>query len=161
MVKQKVRPEYILLLAILFTILDQIGKYWSGIYLSRGIPQDWIPNLVEFQLITNTGTAFSLLESSNYLLGLISFAVILSLIAWILLIRVNRLWQGLAIALLLGGTLGNGLDRWRLGFVIDFLALIRIDFPIFNEADVAINLAIICFTLNCFSYYERRKDDRG
>jgi cytochrome c-550 len=51
-------------------------------------------------------------------------------------------------ACLLGGTLGNGWDRWRLGYVVDFLALVPINFPIFNGADIAINLAVLCFGLD-------------
>ena len=47
-----------------------------------------------------------------------------------------------------GGAAGNGLDRWRLGAVVDFLAFVPIQFPVFNVADVAINLAVLCFLLH-------------
>ena len=60
-------------------------------------------------------------------------------------------WQALAAAALLGGTVGNGIDRWRLGHVVDFLALEPIDFPIFNAADVAINLAVLCFAIDLWT----------
>ena len=50
--------------------------------------------------------------------------------------------------LVLGGAIGIGLDRWRLGYVIDFLALVPISFPVFNLADVAINLAVLCFAID-------------
>jgi signal peptidase II len=43
---------------------------------------------------------------------------------------------------------GNGIDRWRAGAVVDFLEFIPIHFPIFNLADVAINLAVACFLLD-------------
>ena len=58
--------------------------------------------------------------------------------------------QGLGIAFLLGGTIGNGLDRWRIGHVTDFLELIPIDFPIFNGADMAINIGAILFIIDAF-----------
>ena len=57
-------------------------------------------------------------------------------------------WASLALGFLLGGALGNGFDRWRLGAVMDFLALVPIQFPVFNLADVAINLAVLCFVLH-------------
>jgi signal peptidase II len=57
-------------------------------------------------------------------------------------------WNGLALGLLLGGAVGNGIDRWRAGAVVDFLEFIPIHFPIFNLADVAINLAVACFLLD-------------
>ena len=50
--------------------------------------------------------------------------------------------------LLLGGAIGNGLDRWRLGQVVDFLEFVPISFPVFNGADVAINLAVACLVLD-------------
>jgi signal peptidase II len=61
------------------------------------------------------------------------------------------------MAFLLGGTIGNGLDRWRLGYVIDFLALVPIDFPVFNAADIAINLAVLCFGLDLLSTRENAR----
>jgi signal peptidase II len=60
----------------------------------------------------------------------------------------ERTRQALALGLLLGGAAGNGLDRWRLGSVVDFLALVPVPFPVFNLADVAINLAVVAFVLD-------------
>ena len=59
----------------------------------------------------------------------------------------------------MGGTLGNGLDRWRLGYVVDFLALVPINFPIFNGADIAINLAVLCFGLDL--WLNRQNGEHG
>jgi len=63
----------------------------------------------------------------------------------------------LAAALVLAGALGNGLDRWRLGAVIDFLELVPIHFPIFNVADVAINAAVVCFLLDAWQQRPRHR----
>ena len=62
-----------------------------------------------------------------------------------------------AISMIMGGALGNGLDRWRLGSVVDFLALVPVPFPVFNLADVAINLAVLFFLLHLSR--PRRSDD--
>ena len=99
----------------------------------------------------NTGAAFSVLQGSTALLGLLSLGVGIGLILWIWRERVLPFWQALAAAELLGGTVGNGIDRWRLGHVVDFLALEPIDFPIFNAADVAINLAVLCFAIDLWT----------
>jgi signal peptidase II len=69
-------------------------------------------------------------------------------VVWIQTAGPLRRLQWLALGLLLGGAIGNGLDRWRLGQVVDFLALVPIRFPVFNLADVAINLAVAALVLD-------------
>ena len=57
-------------------------------------------------------------------------------------------WNLTGLAYLLGGTVGNGIDRFFKGYVLDFFELAPINFPIFNVADVSINIAIICFIID-------------
>ena len=57
-------------------------------------------------------------------------------------------WNCIGLAYLLGGTVGNGIDRLFKGYVLDFLELVPINFPIFNVADISINIAIICFIID-------------
>ena len=58
------------------------------------------------------------------------------------------LWNLNALAFLLGGTLGNGIDRLLKGHVVDFLEIVPVNFPIFNIADISINIAIIFFIID-------------
>ena len=146
-----------LLLALVIVMVDQGSKAWASSSLQGGRPLPLLPNLLSLQLVHNTGAAFSVLQNATALLGLLSLGVGIALILWIWRERVLPFWQALASAALLGGTLGNGLDRWRLGYVIDFLALEPIDFPIFNGADIAINLAVLCFAIDLWT---RRGDTR-
>ena len=74
--------------------------------------------------------------------------VALALVIWGERQGAMPLVRQLGLALVLGGAIGNGLDRWRSGAVVDFLALVPIDFPIFNGADMAINLAVLCFAID-------------
>ena len=134
-----------LLIALVIVVVDQVSKGVASSVLQGGHTLPLLPHLISLQLVHNTGAAFSLLRGSTALLGLLSLGVGIGLILWIWRQRVLPFWQALASAALLGGTLGNGRDRWRLGYVVDFLALEPIDFPIFNGADVAINLAVLCF----------------
>jgi signal peptidase II len=98
--------------------------------------------------VRNTGAAFSLLSGSTALLSLISLAVCLAVAALLWRRPPTAITPALALGFLLGGAAGNGLDRWRLGAVIDFLEFVPIHFPVFNIADVAINLAVLCFALD-------------
>ena len=138
----------ILLVAAATVGIDQISKTLMTELLIDGRTMTAIPGLLELQLVYNTGAAFSLFRGSVAALALLSLAVSIGLLIWLARQRALPLWQGLALAFLLGGTIGNGIDRWRLGHVIDFLALVPVRFPVFNPADVAINLAVICFLLD-------------
>ena len=140
-----------LLIALVIVVVDQVSKGVASSVLQGGQNLSLLPHLISLQLVHNTGAAFSVLRGSTALLGLLSLGVGIGLILWIWRQRVLPFWQALASAALLGGTLGNGLDRWRLGYVVDFLALEPIDFPIFNGADVAINLAVLCFGIDLWT----------
>ena len=140
-----------LLIALVIVVVDQVSKGVASSVLQGGQTLPLLPHLISLQLVHNTGAAFSVLRGSTALLGLLSLGVGIGLILWIWRQRVLPFWQALASAALLGGTLGNGLDRWRLGYVVDFLALEPIDFPIFNGADVAINLAVLCFGIDLWT----------
>ena len=139
----------VILIAVAVALSDQLSKAW----ITDVLGGDWrslqaVPGLLDLRLVHNTGAAFSMLRGSTAVLGLLSLVVVIAVLIW--LWRQPRLpiWQGLAIGLLLGGSLGNGIDRWRLGYVVDFLALVPINFPVFNIADIAINLAVICFAID-------------
>jgi len=136
------------LMALLVVVVDQLSKRWALSTLAGEGSVPFVPGLLQLQLVFNSGAAFSLLKSSTWLLALVSLLVALALVVWIQISAPLRPWQWLGAGLLLGGAIGNGLDRWRLGTVVDFLAFVPVRFPIFNGADVAINLAVICFAFD-------------
>ena len=80
-------------------------------------------------------------------LSLISILVSISLIIWIFKKRIQLLSKQITFIFLLAGTVGNGIDRWTQGYVIDFIELTPIHFPVFNFADIYINIALIAFVL--------------
>ena len=135
-------------LAAAVVVLDQLSKAWARQALVAG-PRQLLPGLLDLHLTTNTGAAFSLFSNSAAGLGLVSLLVVLVTIGWI-----QRQspplppYRTLAVGFLLGGATGNGIDRWTSGAVVDFLALVPINFPVFNLADVAINLAVLCFAID-------------
>ena len=141
----------VILIAVLVVLIDQLSKAWITDLLRDGRSLRAVPGLLDLRLVHNTGAAFSLLRGATPVLALLSLVVVIAVLIWLWRQQRLPIWQGLAVGLLLGGSLGNGLDRWRLGYVVDFLALVPIDFPIFNPADVAINLAVICFAVDLWS----------
>jgi signal peptidase II len=135
-------------IAALTLAIDQLSKAWAVSHLAHQGQAPLLPGLLDLQLTYNTGAAFSLLTGFTGLLGLVSVLVALGLVVWLQRHRQLRAWQAAAAGLLLGGALGNGIDRWRIGAVVDFLALVPVSFPVFNLADVAINAAVACFLID-------------
>ena len=148
-----------LLIAAAIVLIDQLSKAALSAVLVDGKTMTAIPGILSLQLVHNSGAAFSLFSRSTELLGYLSLLVSVGILVWIGRQRAIPLWQGLATACLLGGTLGNGLDRWRLGYVVDFLALVPINFPIFNGADIAINVAVLCYGLDL--WLNRQNGEHG
>ena len=136
---------WILLSAAALLLLDQLSKQWWLQNLQPGVSHRWIPGLLNLRLVWNDGAAFSLFRNGSLWLGWISLLVSVGLLIWIWRRgRVWSRWQAAAATFLLAGSVGNGIDRWRYGAVIDGLELVPISFPVFNLADVAINLAVLC-----------------
>ena len=129
--------------------LDQLTKYW--IAQTFQIKQTWtlIPGVFHFTYVTNRGAAFSLFTGSEWLRWL-SLAVSLGLMALALFGPELSFWDKLGYGFILGGAMGNGIDRFLLGYVIDFLDFILINFPVFNLADVFINVGIACLLIGSF-----------
>ena len=145
------KRESLFLISSSIILIDQLSKS-SIVHLLEGkdfVPL--IPNFLHLHLIRNTGAAFSLFSKSTLPLAFLSLFVSIGLIVWIYKSKQLSLWNGLGLASLLGGSIGNGIDRWRLGYVNAFIELIPGNFPIFNIADIAINFAIICLLIDTLS----------
>ena len=129
-------------------LLDQFSKFLVLSTLGFERSKNIIPNLLNFTIVKNKGAAFSLFSNSTNYLTITSFIASLLLITIILKSPPKSYWNCIGLAYLLGGTMGNGIDRLLKGYVLDFLDLLPINFPIFNIADVSINIAIICFIID-------------
>ena len=141
------KSNKIILLSFLICSFDQLTKFMA-ITVTPATYTPIVPGLIRFNLVKNKGAAFSIFSSFPFLLSIISLTVALVLILWIYSRSSFDYYNALSIGFLLGGTLGNGLDRWRLGYVVDFIQLIPINFPIFNFADISINIALIYLLLD-------------
>ena len=149
------RRSYLLAAAVV--ALDQLSKLWAVQALPPGQALPFLPGVMELWLTWNTGAAFSLFTGQTRALGVVSLAVGLGVAVWIARQSSLSLTRSLALGFLLGGAVGNGIDRWRLGAVVDFLSLVPVQFPVFNLADVAINLAVLCFLIDLFQPHGSRR----
>ena len=141
-----IAPAYRVAAAVV--LIDQLSKAWALHHLAGRGAQPLLPGLLQQQLVFNTGAAFSMLTGNSAALGIVSALVAIGLVVWIQTSGPLRRLQWLGLGLLLGGAIGNGIDRWHLGRGVDFLEFVPISFPVFNGADVAINLAVACLVLD-------------
>ncbi len=135
-------------LSVLVVVLDQATKYLAETLLVMHQPVSVLPGF-NLMLTYNTGAAFSFLADAGgwqrwFFLGLGS-AVSVGLTIWLTRLKPGERWLAAALALILGGAVGNLIDRLWLGQVIDFIQLYydRWYWPAFNIADSAITLGAV------------------
>tara|TARA_S200000501_G_C20673202_1_gene677280 strand:- start:359 stop:820 length:462 start_codon:yes stop_codon:yes gene_type:complete len=143
---------YFIFLSFILILTDQITKQIIKSYPLSLINKEMIFFKIDY--VKNFGAAFNLLSGSRVFLSLIS--IIITLILLYLIINKNNISfiDLLSYSFILGGTVGNGLDRIIRGYVIDFINLKFIDFPVFNVADVSINIGLI---LIIYGYIKHKK----
>jgi len=132
-----------LIIAALVIIADQLTKFIAVENLQYQIPVYVMPSFNWF-LAYNTGAAFSFLGDAGgwqrwFFIGL-AIVVSIVLLIWLRNLKDDRKWEAFSLALILGGAIGNVIDRIYLGHVIDFIQLYYDTFywPAFNVADSAI-----------------------
>jgi len=131
--------------AVLALALDRLTKFWIVQTLPLGATFPLWSGVFHFTHVTNRGAAFSLFaEGGTTLLALVSVGVSLGIAGYGLWGPRLHSWESWGYGLILGGALGNGIDRIAQGEVVDFLDLRLINFAVFNMADVAINIGVAC-----------------
>ena len=146
--KLKNKKFKLLLYSFCIILIDQISKFSILRILGEKKTINIIPSLLDFTLAKNKGAAFSLFSNSTALLTITSIFASLLLITVIIKSPPRSYWNSIGLSFLLGGTVGNGIDRLFKGYVLDFFDLVPINFPIFNIADISINIAIACFIID-------------
>ena len=130
----------------LVVVLDQLFKRWITITMAVGEQKAIIPGVISLARVENFGAAFSILSGKRWLLAAIMFVAILVII-WILLRYNEGFWGTLGLSAVLGGAVGNLIDRVFSGHVVDMFEFKFIDFAIFNVADIFITLGGITFLI--------------
>ena len=137
-----------LIIVSIIVTLDQISKYFITLnydyFLNKNI------FIFSINFARNYGAAFNIFEGNRVFLSLISIISSLILIYFIFFKGRLNLLDRYGLSLILAGSLGNGIDRIIKGYVIDFINLKLFDFPIFNIADIAINIGCIILIFNYF-----------
>lgn len=137
------RPDRALLTAAVVLLVDQWSKWIAFKQLAPGDQVNVLPG-VSFGHTENNGIAFGVFAGRPVIVYSL-MAVALCVLLWFYVKHRGRAGLWLATGLLLGGALGNALDRIRLGYVRDFIELPH--FPSFNIADMAITFGVILLVM--------------
>ncbi|BAN46663.1 signal peptidase II [Metapseudomonas resinovorans] len=150
------RLGWLWLTALVF-VLDQATKWYFETELDLYQQIVVIPDYFSWVLAYNTGAAFSFLADSSgwqrWLFAVIAIGVSGVLVVWLKRLKPEETWLAIALALVLGGALGNLFDRVVLGHVVDFILVHWQDrwrFPAFNLADSAITVGALMLALDMF-----------
>ncbi len=145
---------YILLLV--FTVgADQWLKYWTVNHLEVGQSVPFIPHIMQLRRLHNYGAAWSSLSGKTVFLVALT-AVLLIAVAVVLFKKIVRHPLGVAACvLILGGGIGNMIDRVLLGYVVDMFDLLLFDYPVFNLADCFVVVGAILGSIYYLWLYEK------
>jgi signal peptidase II len=163
------RNRFFWIAAIVGLILDRLAKLWVVKTMTLILPPDppdtiiVIPGILHWVYVVNEGAAFGILAGSPLLRWLSLFASV-GLMAWAWFGRRMLRWEQWGYGFVLSGALGNGIDRFVLGHVVDFIKVpfvyvpfpnpfpnfVWIQFPIFNLADIFINVGIVCLLIGIY-----------
>ena len=148
---------YLLMIAGLIA-LDQYTKQWAKVYLKDKPAYNLINGILELNYLENQGAAFGMLPNQKVFFIFVAF-VILFVVGYVLLKVPDQKKYTILhflFSLIVAGSIGNMIDRVRYDYVVDFIYFVRINFPIFNVADIYATVsAIVLLFLLLFAYKER------
>ena len=157
---------YIILLALCIGG-DQLLKWWVTSHLEVGQSAAFLPGIVRLTRLHNTGAAWSSFSGKTGLLAAVT-VVLMAAVVWLVVKKIIRPPLGLPAAMLvLGGGVGNMIDRICRGYVVDMFDLEFISYPIFNLADCFVVVGVILgavYYLWFYDKYDKKKepnDDAG
>lgn len=145
---------YIIALAVI--VIDQFTKYLVKENMTVGQSIPLIPDVFHLLSHRNVGAAFGILPNQRWLFVVITIAVVIGIMVSLARIGKTQPRVSVGLALVLGGAIGNFIDRVSTGQVVDFLYIKLINFPIFNVADMAITFGVILLLIDIL-FDSRRK----
>ena len=126
---------------------DQLIKLWAVQVLEPVGAMPLIPHVVELRFVLNPGMAFSLLSGKQLFLIAATGAALLLVAYWLFFRSRGRKLQQAALILVLGGGIGNLLDRVLNGEVVDYINLLFMRFAVFNFADICVCVGVALWVL--------------
>ena len=136
-------------IVLIFCFLDQFSKIFINLNLNKLLNKDLL--IFTIELVRNYGAAFNIFSGSRIFLSFIS-VISTIILSYFIFIKENKTINKYGLSLILAGSIGNGIDRILNGYVIDFIKIKFVDFPVFNIADIVINIGVFILIISYFKY---------
>ncbi|TCP29111.1 signal peptidase II [Scopulibacillus darangshiensis] len=148
------------LLAVIVLIFDQLTKWLIVKNMVIGQSTELIPNILYFTSSRNRGAAWSILEGQRFFFFIITAVVLVIVIYYMQKMGRFKPFLGTALGLVIGGTLGNFIDRLFRGEVVDFIHvyIFKYSYPIFNVADSSLVIGVILILI--YMFIEEKKEKK-
>lgn len=150
-------------LAVVVVIFDQLTKYIASNSLQMLQPVAVMP-MFNWTLMHNPGAAFSFLADQDgwqrWFFAIIAVVISVVLVVWIKKLQQHEKWLAISLALILGGAIGNVIDRIWLGYVVDFIQIYYQQWywPAFNIADSAISIGVAMIIIDSIREYRAERN---
>jgi len=157
------KKTYYYLFAIFIVLFDQLTKIYFENTLSDGSEIQLIGDYVKFNLVYNPGIAFGIRLGGKYILSSISLLASIGIIIYIAKMQITRKLELWAFASILGGAVGNLIDRFFYGKVIDFIDcdfpdIIMVRWPVFNIADSFVTIGMALLIIQYFIFDSKKNE---
>jgi signal peptidase II len=137
-----------LCVAVVWVVFDQVTKVLLGGGAVGAKIADVLPGVVEFRLVHNTGAAWGIFGNSTAALGVFSLVICAVIVLYLFVLAPKTSALGtVGLALVFAGGIGNAIDRFINGYVVDFICTTFIDFPVFNVADIGVTCGVVLFLI--------------
>ncbi len=147
-----------MIITALILAADQIVKYLVSACLNVGETAFSVLNIFDITYVQNRGAAFSVMTGKIALLSIISVVFCALIIVFWIKKRPSNPILCLSLSMLFAGAAGNGIDRIFHGFVIDYINLAFMNFPVFNIADIGITVGAALFVLYTIFFEKEAKN---
>ncbi|MBQ9780826.1 MAG: signal peptidase II [Clostridia bacterium] len=146
---------------VLVIFLDQLTKYLTILFLKPIPTFPIIEDIIHLTYVENTGAAFGMMKNQRWLFMIVSTVAIIALLVYLFKKKTQPKIENLSIAFIVGGGIGNMIDRIFLGYVVDMIDFRLINFAVFNVADsfvcVGAGLLMLYIILTCIQEYKEEK----
>ena len=140
------------------TVIDQLTKYAAIATVKENGPSEFLFGLMQFRYVENTGAAFSSFSENTAALTVVSVLLIIAAIVVVAVHKIKSNFVNASLVLVIAGGIGNVIDRIRLGYVVDFIEPLFMDFAVFNFADCCITVG--AFMLIGYQIFDMIRDNK-